>query len=58
MNKRAEAIKYLEAAAETGFPCYPLFERDTNLDNLRQDPEFETFLNKSRAQWEHFKTVL
>lgn len=58
MNKRGEAIKWLEEAAETGFPCYPLFERDANLDNLRQDPRFEMFLSKSKRQWEHFKTVL
>ena len=40
MNKPEQAIKWLEVAAEDGFPCYPLFERDTNLDNLRQDPRF------------------
>jgi tetratricopeptide (TPR) repeat protein len=58
MNKRGEAIKWLEEAAETGFPCYPLFEKDANLDNLREDPRFATFLSKSKTQWEHFKTVL
>ena len=58
MNKPEQAIKWLEAAAEDGFPCYPLFERDTNLDNLRQDAHFITFLAKLRQQWEHYRTIL
>ena len=58
MNKREQAIKWLEMAAEDGFPCYPLFERDTNLDNLRQDARFVTFLAKQRQQWEYYKTIL
>jgi len=58
MNKPEPAIKWLEAAAEDGFPCYPLFERDTNLDNLRQDARFVAFLAKLRLQWEHYKTIL
>jgi tetratricopeptide (TPR) repeat protein len=58
MDKREQAIKWLEVAAEGGFPCYPLFERDTNLDNLRQDARFVTFLAKLRQQWEYYKTIL
>lgn len=58
MNKPEQAIEWLEMAAEDGFPCYPLFERDTNLDNLRQDARFVTFLAKLRPQWEHYKTIL
>ena len=58
MNKPEQAIKWLEAAAEDGFPCYPLFERDANLDNLRQDARFVTFLAKQRQQWEYYRTIL
>jgi len=58
MNKSEQAIKWLEAAAEDGFPCYPLFERDTNLDNLRQDARFVTLLAKLRNQWEYYRTIL
>jgi TolB-like protein/DNA-binding winged helix-turn-helix (wHTH) protein/Tfp pilus assembly protein PilF len=57
MNKRNEAIKWLEIAAETGFPCYPTFEVDRNLDNLRGDPRFVSFLERLRGQWEHFKSL-
>ena len=58
MNKPEQAIKWLEAAAEDGFPCYPLFEKDTNLDNLRQDARFVTFLAKQKQQWEYYRTIL
>jgi len=58
MNKPEQAIKWLEVAADDGFPCYPLFERDSNLDNLRQDARFVTFLVKQRQQWEYYRTIL
>ncbi|MDQ3650637.1 MAG: winged helix-turn-helix domain-containing protein [Acidobacteriota bacterium] len=52
MNKPEQSIKWLEAAADDGFPCYPLFERDGNLDNVRQDARFVTLMAKLRRQWE------
>jgi TolB-like protein/DNA-binding winged helix-turn-helix (wHTH) protein/Tfp pilus assembly protein PilF len=58
MDKRNEAIHWLEVAAETGFPCYPLFERDGNLDNLRKDPGFINFLESQKQQWEHYKSIV
>ena len=53
-----QAIKWLEAAASDGFPCYPLFESDPNLNNLRQDPRFIAFLANQKKQWEDFRTKL
>jgi serine/threonine protein kinase len=58
MNKNEEAIKWLEAAANDGFPCYPLFESDPNLNNLRQDPRFIAFMANQKKQWEDFRTKL
>ncbi|MDQ3687738.1 MAG: winged helix-turn-helix domain-containing protein [Acidobacteriota bacterium] len=58
MNKPEQSIKWLEAAAEDGFPCYPLFERDGNLDNVRQDASFVTLMAKLRQQWENYRTML
>jgi hypothetical protein len=58
MNKPEQAMKWLEVAAEDGFPCYPLFERDANLDSLRRDARFVTFLAKQRLQWENYRTIL
>jgi tetratricopeptide (TPR) repeat protein len=58
MNNREQAVKWLEVAAEDGFPCYPLFESDANLDNLRQDARFITFLARQRQRWAYYRTVL
>jgi serine/threonine-protein kinase len=58
MNKREQAIKWLETAAAEGFPCYTLFATDSNLNNLRHDPNFVTFMTKMRQQWEYYKTIL
>lgn len=58
MNKPDQAIKWLEVAATEGFPCYPLFERDANLNNLRQDARFISFMAKQQEQWEGFKKIL
>jgi TolB-like protein/tetratricopeptide (TPR) repeat protein len=44
MRRAEEAVQWLREAAETGFPCYPLFARDANLDPIRQDPRFRAFL--------------
>jgi tetratricopeptide (TPR) repeat protein len=58
MNKPELAMKWLEVAADEGFPCYPLFEGDTNLDKLRQDARFVAFLAKLKQQWEHYRHSL
>jgi TolB-like protein/Tfp pilus assembly protein PilF len=55
LKKIDEAIKWLEIAADDGFPCYPLFQSDTNLDNLRQDPKFADFLARLRGRWESYQ---
>ena len=58
MNKPEEAVYWLQQAAETGFPCYPLFEQDTNLNPVRTDPRFRHFMGKLKAQWENYKAIL
>jgi TolB-like protein/Tfp pilus assembly protein PilF len=52
-----QAIKWLEAAASDGFPCYPFFESDHNLDSLRQDGRFIEFMAKLKEQWVRSKTL-
>ena len=58
MNKPEPATKWLQNAADDGFPCYPLFASDTNLDSLRSDERFITFMAKLKQQWEHFQATL
>ena len=57
MKNSHQSIKWLEQAANDGFPCFPLFERDANLNNVRQDPRFGELLTKLRRQFEYYKTI-
>ena len=50
-----EAVKLLKETANTGFPNYPLFERDPFLDRIRKSPEFIDFMTEQRAQWEKLR---
>lgn len=52
MNRPADAVKYLHVTADTGFPCYPLFNNDPNLEAIRSDAGFQEFIADQRAIWE------
>jgi len=58
MNKTEPAVKYLRMAAENGFPCYPLFDRDSNLNNIRKDPRFVQFMADQKKQWQYYMSAL
>ena len=58
MNQAGEAVRWLKVAAETGFPCYPLFEADPNLNRIRHHPHFVAFMSDLRRQWEHYRSIL
>jgi tetratricopeptide (TPR) repeat protein len=58
MDRPDESVKWLETTAETGFPCYPLFERDKNLDKIRSRPVFVEFLNRMKQRWEVYRAVV
>jgi serine/threonine protein kinase len=58
MHQPDPALKWLQVTAEEGFPNYPLFEGDANLDNLRNDPRFISFMAKIKQQWEHYNATL
>ncbi|HWW75816.1 MAG TPA: hypothetical protein VNZ44_10485, partial [Pyrinomonadaceae bacterium] len=54
-DNSAEALKWLRATVEAGFPCYTLFERDPFLDRVRQDPAFVQFMAEMKARWEGYR---
>src|SRR5262245_50939868 len=53
-----EAVVWLEAAADDGFPCYPYFERDPNLDGLRTHLRFIDLMGVLHKQWTRFKQMV
>ena len=55
MGKSEESVHWLQTTAASGFPNYPLFERDPYLDRVRQTPEFTKFMSEQKAQWERFQ---
>jgi TolB-like protein/DNA-binding winged helix-turn-helix (wHTH) protein/tetratricopeptide (TPR) repeat protein len=55
LNRPEPALHYLKITADDGFPCYPLFEHDLNLDNLRKNPQFQSFMTEQKKQWEYFQ---
>jgi len=58
MNEPGEAMKWLQVTVDEGFPNYPLFEGDAQLDNLRKDPRFMAFMAHQKQQWKDFNATL
>jgi serine/threonine protein kinase len=58
MNEPQQAMKWLQVTADEGFPNYPLFQDDAQLDNLRKDPRFIAFMAQQKQQWEHFSATM
>jgi len=57
MNKKEVAIEWLNKAADTGFPNYPLFSSDPYLKNLEGFKEYEELLSKLKQKWKYFETL-
>jgi serine/threonine protein kinase/Flp pilus assembly protein TadD len=58
MNEGAPALIFLREAADDGYPCYPRFQNDSNLDNLRLDPQFNSFMKELQQKFEQFQKTL
>jgi tetratricopeptide (TPR) repeat protein len=51
------AVHWLRIAAEDGFPCYPFYDNDRELDPIRTDPSFQALLAELKTQWEGFEKL-
>jgi hypothetical protein len=56
MKKSDVAIEWFEKAIRDGFSCYPLFEKDSNLDSLRTDSRFRKIMEVERKKWENYRS--
>ena len=57
LNRPDEAVRWLEAAADDGFPCHLYFEADPNLESLRGHPRFTVLMSTLRQQWQRFTRI-
>ena len=51
MNQPEDAVRWLRTAADTGFPCYPAFQNDPTLANIRSNAQFQKFLDEQKDLW-------
>jgi tetratricopeptide (TPR) repeat protein len=58
LGRKAEAIRWLEEAADDGFPSYPLFAGDTELAVLRDEPRFVALLDRIKGEMERLREAL
>jgi hypothetical protein len=58
MNKTIDAIDWLKQTAEDGMPCFTMFIGDPYFNNLRKLPEFRSFVDVQKKQWEYYKATL
>ena len=54
-GKSEEALKWLRKTTNEGWPCYPLFARDSFLDPIRKDPAFIQFMAEMKTRWEGYQ---
>jgi eukaryotic-like serine/threonine-protein kinase len=52
LGRMSEAREWLARAVETGFPCYPWYQRDPLIEPVRKDPEGHRFMERLRESWE------
>ena len=50
-----KAIAWMEKSVDTGFPCWPFFQVDPNLENLRQEPRFQRLIKDLERKYTTIK---
>lgn len=58
MRRPVQAVEWASCTAENGFPCYPLFARETGLDPVRDDPSFVAWMMELKREWEDYRAGL
>jgi TolB-like protein/DNA-binding winged helix-turn-helix (wHTH) protein/Flp pilus assembly protein TadD len=56
MNDPGKAIDWLKTVADGGFACYPMFEHDPLLENVRKDPRFNELISDLKSKWGRYSS--
>ncbi len=51
LNRPEVAFQWLERSVDTGFACWPFFQNDPRLKNLRRLPQFELLVSSLQAKY-------
>ena len=57
MGNKTAAFEWIREAADSGFACYPLFDRDPNFDSLRSDPRWQKMISEFRQTWAGYQKL-
>jgi len=57
LNKPADALKWLEYAADDGYPCWRFFEIDPNLNSIRGEPRYVGLIKRLKQQTDRFRNL-
>jgi serine/threonine protein kinase len=57
MGNKSAALEWIREAADSGFACYPLFERDPNFETLHDDPRWRTMMSEFRETWDGYRKL-
>jgi tetratricopeptide (TPR) repeat protein len=55
LGRAGEAVQWLRETADTGWPCFPYFAGDPNLDNIRSDPGLSALMRQLESQWKRYQ---
>ncbi len=58
LGRKADAVGWLERAADNGLPNYPLFRNDPNLKSLQGDAAYEEFMRRLKGQYEQYAALV
>jgi len=57
MHQPTQAIQWLQATIDNGFPCDLLFEHDRNLDPLRKGPRFQELMARLKKNYDYYRAT-
>jgi TolB-like protein/DNA-binding winged helix-turn-helix (wHTH) protein/Flp pilus assembly protein TadD len=58
LGQAGPASRWLRVAAETGWPCYPYFANDPNLERIRGHASYLAFIRELKQEWERYRATL